>query len=190
MPRLSGRRVGRIDARVPRRRPLGLLPPLLGDPRQPRHAALPHDCRLRERQLVGVGLQMTLPGVPMLFAGDELGLEGEWGEDARRTMPWDRPAAPLLDEYRRLIALRRTTTRSRAAGSAMRTSTTTSSPTCARPRASVSSAWRRATSMHPCDCRSARWRAAPRHALRRRRRASKAAMRCFLQQALRSTSGG
>lgn len=64
----------------------------------------------RDRQLVGIGLQMTMPGVPMLFAGDELGLEGEWGEDARRTMPWDRRDAwdtALLDEYRRLIALRR-----------------------------------------------------------------------------------
>jgi alpha-glucosidase len=61
-----------------------------------------------ERQLVGVGLQMTLPGVPMLFAGDELGMEGEWGEDARRTIQWDRPLPPLFDEYRRLIALRRT----------------------------------------------------------------------------------
>jgi alpha-glucosidase len=61
-------------------------------------------------QLVGVGLQMTLPGVPMVFAGDELGLEGEWGEDGRRTMPWDRPDdwdSPLLEEYQRLIALRR-----------------------------------------------------------------------------------
>ena len=59
----------------------------------------------RERQLVGVGLQMTTPGVPMVFAGDEIGLEGEWGEDARRTMPWDRPGewdAELLDGYRRL----------------------------------------------------------------------------------------
>jgi alpha-glucosidase len=64
----------------------------------------------RERQLVGLGLQMTLPGVPMVFAGDELGLEGKWGEDARRTMPWDRPESwdrLLLDECRRLIALRR-----------------------------------------------------------------------------------
>src|SRR5437763_1616942 len=43
----------------------------------------------KERQLVGIGLQMTTPGVPMVFAGDELGLEGKWGEDARRTMPWD-----------------------------------------------------------------------------------------------------
>jgi alpha-glucosidase len=64
----------------------------------------------RERQLVGIGLQMTMPGVPMVFAGDELGLEGKWGEDARRTMPWDRQDAwdtALFGEYRRLIALRR-----------------------------------------------------------------------------------
>jgi alpha-glucosidase len=63
----------------------------------------------REKQLVGVGLQMTTPGVPMIFAGDELGLEGEWGEDARRTMPWSRRDSwdeTLLDAYRRLIALR------------------------------------------------------------------------------------
>jgi alpha-glucosidase len=60
-----------------------------------------------ERQLVGVGLQMTTPGVPMLFAGDELGLQGEWGEDARRTMPWDEPLPPLFEQYRRLVALRR-----------------------------------------------------------------------------------
>jgi alpha-glucosidase len=64
----------------------------------------------RERQLVGIGLQMTTPGVPMLYAGDELGLEGAWGEDARRTMPWAAPETwdvPLLDAYRTLIALRR-----------------------------------------------------------------------------------
>jgi alpha-glucosidase len=64
----------------------------------------------RERQLVGIGLQMTSPGVPMVFAGDELGLEGEWGEDARRTMPWDTPEGwdnALFDGYRELIALRR-----------------------------------------------------------------------------------
>ncbi|MDX6409577.1 MAG: alpha-glucosidase [Gaiellaceae bacterium] len=64
----------------------------------------------REPQLVGVGMQMTMPGVPMVFAGDEIGLEGEWGEDGRRTMPWDSPGqwdSTLLDEYRRLVALRR-----------------------------------------------------------------------------------
>jgi alpha-glucosidase len=64
----------------------------------------------RERQLVGVGLQMTTPGVPMIFAGDELALEGAWGEDARRTMPWAEEAdwdRELLDGFRHLIALRR-----------------------------------------------------------------------------------
>jgi alpha-glucosidase len=64
----------------------------------------------RERHPVGVGLQLTTPGVPMIFAGAELGLEGEWGEDARRTMPWDDEASwdrELLDWYRRLIGIRR-----------------------------------------------------------------------------------
>ena len=64
----------------------------------------------RERQLVGVGLQFTTPGVPMVFAGDEVGLEGAWGEDARRTMPWDRAEhwdRSLLAAYRELAALRR-----------------------------------------------------------------------------------
>jgi len=64
----------------------------------------------RERQLVGIGLQMTSPGVPTIFAGDELGLEGAWGEDGRRTMPWDRRDTwddDLHAAYRRLVALRR-----------------------------------------------------------------------------------
>jgi alpha-glucosidase len=64
----------------------------------------------RARQLLGVGLQMTMPGVPMIFAGDELGLEGASGLDARRTMPWDERDAwdtRLLDDYRRLAQLRR-----------------------------------------------------------------------------------
>jgi alpha-glucosidase len=51
---------------------------------------------------------MTTPGAPMLFMGDELGLEGRWGEDARRPIPWDAQwDATLLDAYRRLISLRR-----------------------------------------------------------------------------------
>jgi alpha-glucosidase len=62
-----------------------------------------------ERHLVGVGLQMTVPGVPMIFAGDELGLEGQWGEDARRTMPWGRIADDdFLERVRALVHLRRT----------------------------------------------------------------------------------
>jgi len=65
----------------------------------------------RERHLVGIGLQLTTPGVPMIFAGDELGLQGAWGEDARRTIPWDAPESwdtVLFEAYERLIELRRT----------------------------------------------------------------------------------
>jgi alpha-glucosidase len=55
-------------------------------------------------------MQMSLPGVPMVFAGDEVGLEGAWGEDARRTIPWERPETwdtAFFEIYRELIALRR-----------------------------------------------------------------------------------
>jgi alpha-glucosidase len=64
----------------------------------------------RDHRLVGIGMQMTTPGVPMLFAGDEIGVEGAWGEDGRRTIPWQRRETwdeTLLAGYRRLIALRR-----------------------------------------------------------------------------------
>jgi alpha-glucosidase len=47
---------------------------------------------------------MTLPGVPMIFAGDELGLAGENGEASWTPMPWGWPVLPF---YRDLIALRR-----------------------------------------------------------------------------------
>jgi alpha-glucosidase len=57
-----------------------------------------------------VGLQFTLPGVPMVFAGDELGLEGVDGEDSRRTMPWATEPdwdTTTLDVYAGLARLRR-----------------------------------------------------------------------------------
>jgi len=60
---------------------------------------------------VAAGLQFTLPGVPMVFAGDEIGLEGVNGEDSRRPMPWQHPDAwdhATLDAYGALSAIRRT----------------------------------------------------------------------------------
>jgi alpha-glucosidase len=35
-----------------------------------------------------MGLLLTYPGVPSIFAGDEIGTKGAWGEDARRTIDW------------------------------------------------------------------------------------------------------
>jgi alpha-glucosidase len=60
---------------------------------------------------VAAGLQFTLPGVPMVFAGDEIGLEGVLGEDGRRTMPWGGEESwdqATLAAYGALAELRRT----------------------------------------------------------------------------------
>lgn len=64
----------------------------------------------RERHLVALGLQATLPGTPMVFAGSEFGLTGVNGEHSRTPMPWNRPAdrdPATLAAYRDLLGLRR-----------------------------------------------------------------------------------
>ena len=43
----------------------------------------------REHQATALAAQVALPGVPTLFAGDELGLPGRNGEHSRTPMPWD-----------------------------------------------------------------------------------------------------
>lgn len=60
------------------------------------------------RVRLAVTLLMTVPGVPCIFYGDEVGLIGS-ENDSRVCMPWD-PAKwneSLLEDYRRLIHLRR-----------------------------------------------------------------------------------
>jgi alpha-glucosidase len=59
---------------------------------------------------VAAGLLVTIPGVPMILAGDELGMTGVNGEDGRRPMPWHRRSTwdtGTLRRYRELVALRR-----------------------------------------------------------------------------------
>ncbi|MFN8379429.1 MAG: alpha-amylase family glycosyl hydrolase [Anaerolineae bacterium] len=41
------------------------------------------------RTRIAVTLQMTLPGTPMIYYGDEIGMEGENDPDCRRPMIWD-----------------------------------------------------------------------------------------------------
>ncbi|MER6951544.1 glycoside hydrolase family 13 protein [Nonomuraea sp. NPDC000554] len=63
----------------------------------------------RERHLVALGLQATLPGTPMVFAGSEFGLTGVNGEHSRTPMPWNRPGdqdLTTLAAYRELFGLR------------------------------------------------------------------------------------
>ena len=56
-------------------------------------------------------MMLTYPGVPSIFAGDEIGLEGSWGEDARRTINWDDRSAwdiEFFEEVKKLVKLRKT----------------------------------------------------------------------------------
>ena len=64
----------------------------------------------RERQLVGMGLRRPRPACRWSSRATRSGSTGEWGEDARAPIPWDRPETwdgELLAAYRRLIVLRR-----------------------------------------------------------------------------------
>lgn len=58
------------------------------------------------RMELSIVLQMTFPGMPCVFYGDEKGLAGiqEW--EYRQAMAWDK-SHPLEDVYRKLIALRK-----------------------------------------------------------------------------------
>lgn len=60
---------------------------------------------------LAVGLSMTLPGLPVVWAGDEFGEKGVDGETSRTPMPWHRAYEPepaaRKELYRSLISLRR-----------------------------------------------------------------------------------
>jgi alpha-glucosidase len=64
----------------------------------------------RDRHLVGLAMQMTMPGIPVVFMGDEIGLTGVDGEHARTPFPWRRRDEwddATLAAYYSWIALRR-----------------------------------------------------------------------------------
>src|SRR5690606_23301293 len=58
--------------------------------------------------LIALTLQMTLPGAPMIYYGDEVGMLGGHDPDCRRCMSWDESDwnHTLLGATRSLIALR------------------------------------------------------------------------------------
>jgi alpha-glucosidase len=64
----------------------------------------------RRAHISAATILLTYPGVPSIFAGDEIGLEGTWGEDARRTINWDDLSTwdmTLLEEFKKLISIRK-----------------------------------------------------------------------------------
>ena len=64
----------------------------------------------KNAHIAAMTMMMTYPGVPSIFAGDEIGLEGSWGEDARRTINWaDKTEwdTQFLAEVKKLVSLRK-----------------------------------------------------------------------------------
>ncbi len=53
----------------------------------------------------GVVMQMTLPGAPTIYYGDEAGLCGWTDPDNRRTYPWGRENLEILEFYREVIGI-------------------------------------------------------------------------------------
>jgi len=71
----------------------------------------PTDPAIYERHFLALGLMYTLPGAPVLYYGDEVGLAGASDPDCRRVMPADGsllpPQVALRAKVERLAALRR-----------------------------------------------------------------------------------
>ena len=67
--------------------------------------------RDRARHLSAMTMLLTYPGVPSIFMGDEIGLEGNNGDDTRKTMTWDDKKdwdLEFLAQIKELTHLRRT----------------------------------------------------------------------------------
>jgi alpha-glucosidase len=65
--------------------------------------------RSPQHHRVAAGLLLTSPGVPTIFAGDEVGVDGATSDLGRQPFPWDesRWDHDLFDTFRALIAMRR-----------------------------------------------------------------------------------
>ncbi|WP_322169685.1 alpha amylase N-terminal ig-like domain-containing protein [Acutalibacter caecimuris] len=62
----------------------------------------------RGKQRLAAAIQLLLPGMPMIYYGDEVGMDGGADPDCRRGMLWDkaRQDRHILAWYRKLIRLR------------------------------------------------------------------------------------
>jgi len=54
-----------------------------------------------------VVMQMTMPGAPTLYYGNEAGLAGFTDPDSRRTYPWGQEDQELLNFYKEIISIRK-----------------------------------------------------------------------------------
>lgn len=61
----------------------------------------------RARVKLATALQLAYPGTPMVYYGEEAGLEGRFAEDGRRAFPWDDPDRDLQRFFRTAMRARR-----------------------------------------------------------------------------------
>jgi cyclomaltodextrinase len=61
----------------------------------------------KERLVFANALLLAYPGSPMIYYGDEAGVEGSYAEDGRRPYPWGKEDPQLLAFYRTAINARR-----------------------------------------------------------------------------------
>ena len=64
----------------------------------------------KSKHLSGMALLLTYPGVPSIFMGDEIGLEGTSGEDSRRTINWEDKSGwdiDFFEQVKSLVGIRR-----------------------------------------------------------------------------------
>ena len=65
---------------------------------------------IKDSQAVAAAMQFTFPGIPVIWAGDEFGLEGFNGEKSRTPIPWNNERKhdkSMLPVYQELAALRK-----------------------------------------------------------------------------------
>ena len=65
---------------------------------------------IKGAQKVAAAMQFTFPGIPVIWAGDEFGLDGFNGEASRTPIPWnnERPHdTKMIDTYAELAKIRR-----------------------------------------------------------------------------------
>ncbi|MBU1093211.1 MAG: glycoside hydrolase family 13 protein [Firmicutes bacterium] len=55
-----------------------------------------------------VAFQMTYPGMPIIYYGDEIGIEGNTDPDCRATMKWEKQNKEIFSFYQQMIQMRST----------------------------------------------------------------------------------
>lgn len=62
---------------------------------------------LNNLEFLAISILFFIPGVPVIYYGDEVGVEGDKDPDNRRTFPWGKENLDILDFYKEIIKIRK-----------------------------------------------------------------------------------